>query len=606
MAMEVQDMNETGEPEAMPPEPPKKPPTKYQARTLAQPPMTPMANVARDIENSEALELREWIKSLGGDGEIKVQIQRLKPNIGPNGENISGTLETVDSIIDEEYIRDTWGGGTFLLRVSTPQGANGAMKYFKGRQVKIAGPPKVNGVELAKGSGPQPISAADDERVTIVDRAMEMQERAARRAEERADAMQREAGRNNGVDHEAIRMFTEPLQRANDKLTAELAEMRREATKAPPKDEFRDRILESMLGGESQRVETLRATYEARIDKLREEHDSHVRRLEERHADAITRIETRHERELDRARDELKVLEARHVRELQMADKQGDAMRANGSIAFDARLDAAKSENARLERDLTSANAKIAALEAIKQQTIGDKADELMKVKEALDGIGGGGDGEPAWYEKVISAVGNSQIAADMINKVTGGGQPAPEAQPQLPPPGVPFQVGDGKIYVRRADGQVVEITQQQVRQQQALASARAKRRQQKAAAPATMPPAEGDAAPAEGDGTDPVEAGVADEQPQEPQGRPPDAAEMKIAISFLESAVNSNKTTPEDCVRAARSLIPTDVVQYLQSVGFEKFLSTANLPVGSILTQQRGRNFIRAMARILATGSAE
>lgn len=600
--MEITETN-IGEEENAPPPTAAPPPARKPTKPVRTPEWPQPSSADRELDNDDAMALKDWIKALGGEGEMKISIMRRKPAVGPNGENIAGTLETVESIIDEDYVRDMWGGGDYLLRVQLPKGPNGAMKYWRGRQIKIAGPPKMNGIELVKG-GPSIAIAHDDPNADMVARAMDMQERAARRAEERADAMQREQGKTSGFDHESIRMFTEPLQRTIDKLTAELAEQRREASKAPPKDEFRDRILENMLGGESQRVETLRATYEARIDKLREEHDAHVRRLEERHADAVTRIETRHERELDRQRDEQKAIEARHLRDLSMTDKQAESMRANGSIAFDARLDAAKSENARLERDLTTAHAKIATLEAIKQQTIGDKADELMKVKEALDGIGGGGAGDETWYEKLIGAVGNSQVAGDLINKITGG-NPANEQQQQaqLPPPGVPFSLGDGKVYVRRPDGQVVEITQQQVRQQQALATARAKRRQQKASAPAAegdgSPPAEGEA------GVDPVEAGVADE-PQQPQGRPPDATEMKIAISFLENAVNSQKTTPEDCIRAARSLIPTDVLQYLQSVGFEKFLASANVPVGSILTQQRGRNFIRAMARILATGSAE
>jgi hypothetical protein len=273
----------------------------------------------------------------------------------------------------------------------------------------------------------------------------------------------------------------------------------------------------------------------------------------------------------------------------------------SADVAYNARVDALKSENDRLNRELTEARGRIGSLEQRKDQTITDKADELIKIKEALDGLGGGGDDkDKVWYEKVIDAVGNSEVAMGFINKiggVTGAGGPEAQQpmQPQqmMPPVGVPFQGPDGNIYVRNPDDTLSRVDPAAVRQQRALAAARKKRRA--AAAP------EGGAPEAAAPGESPI-VELEEDQPA-PKARPPKASEVRAALAFMENAIRSN-ADPAMFGATARNLIPSEILAYMQQVGVDEFLNGAKLEIGSPLTTQAGRNFARKVFRYLTEGT--
>ena len=547
--------------DAPPPPPPKATKVKVSER----------GSIAHQMDQREDADLRDWLDSLAVDGEVKVGITRKRPLLGPHGENISGALETVDGRIDEDYIRETWGGGEFSLKIYVPRGPAGQWKYFRGRTVKIAGAPKMHGQALTNGSTAAvavPMHADDG----LAERAFQTMERNAERAQQRAERLEEQQRRTPppGLDVDALRTLNQPFVAQMEAAQQTIAHLQQQliaqANKAPPRDEFRDRLMERMIDGESSRIEALRAQYEGRIDKLKDNHEDQIKRLEDRHVDEIKRLESRHEREL------------------RLAEKTVDGQTKNLDVAFQARLEALKESNARLERELTAAGAKVATLEARKDQSIGDKADELIKIKEALDGIGGGDEKDQAWYEKLIGAVGNSEAAVNLINKISGG---APEQQQQqsfppqqqLPPPGIPFTNGDGNVYVRDAQGNVVVVDQTAMRQQRALQAARKKKRSE-------------------------LEVAEASDQPGY-TGRAPDAGEMKIAVSFMEAALR-NGTTPEQFGATARNMVPSDILDYLHGVGIEQFLDGAKLESGSPLTTMRGRQFVRAVAKFLSGGGAD
>ncbi len=238
-----------------------------------------------------------------------------------------------------------------------------------------------------------------------------------------------------------------------------------------------------------------------------------------------------------------------------------------------------------------------------------------MKVKEALDGIGGG-DGDEKWYEKVISGIGNTEVGMKVLNKLTGDGPAAPQQpQPQrLPPPGVPFTTNDGtgRVFIVNQQGQVQlydPAREAALQQQKRIAAAKKKKRAANAAAAAKSgAPATADAtaAPAAGEeGVDPELEEALDDEPPIPMGRPPDAKELSMAVKFMENAINSG-ATPENFGRSVGSFIPGAVLQYMQSVGIDRFLSMARLDQGSALTTVRGRTFARAVARYLSEGTTE
>lgn len=576
------------EPQMPPPEPVAELEARPARRPVGRPPnkaAEPSAGSTAAKRMSEETDqgIADWLQGMVGDGEVRVAITRRRPIVGPNGENVSGHLETIEEKIDEDYIREAWGGGTFSLSILTLR-PNGQWKILTSRTIKLAGPPKMNGRLLGgEGGAIAPVAVEDN---SLAERAFVTMERTAREERQRADKIEERQARGNGFDFAAMQALQAPLieqLRSSQETIARLqSDMIALSNKPQPRDDFRDRLMERAIDGESSRVEKLKEQYEARIDKLRDNFDDERRRIEDHHREEIKRIESRHERELT------------------LAAKTIDGQMKNTDVAFAARIDALKETVSRLERELTAAGTKVATLEAKKDQSPADKADELVKLREALDVLGGGDDKDEAWYEKVIGAIGNSEAAIGLLNKITGGpGGGAPQQQvvqqqpqQQLPPPGVPFQTGDGNVYVRDAQGNTQILDQAALARQRKVAAARARKK-----AAANGQPA------AEGAGDDGDEEDDGDDAPPV---KPPDAKDIKIAITFMESAVRAN-ATPESFAQSARSLVSGDVLEWIGQVGVDKVLNQfAKLEQNSPLRTIRGRQFARAVSQILLQGERD
>jgi hypothetical protein len=87
---------------------------------------------------------------------------------------------------------------------------------------------------------------------------------------------------------------------------------------------------------------------------------------------------------------------------------------------------------------------------------------------------------------------------------------------------------------------------------------------------------------------------------------RKPEPHELALAVAFLENACKSGQD-PEVVASSARSLVPTDVLTYLEKVGVDEVLNgVTTLDQGSPLRTVQGRNFVRKVAKTLLTGSPE
>jgi hypothetical protein len=272
----------------------------------------------------------------------------------------------------------------------------------------------------------------------------------------------------------------------------------------------------------------------------------------------------------DAAKEELRVRERQHERELDMIKESTRTSSDAQKIGMDMRIDSLKSDIARLNAENAAHKVEIAELRAKKDKTLPEQADEIMRVQEAFKSLGVGGskdeddDSDKPWYERMASRVmENPGAIGELIGGVRSNVAPAQAQQPQLPPPGQPFQTGDGHTYVARPDGKVQRLNP-------------AVRKKAAAAAAAVVAAKEGP--------------------------RPPDAAELTMALSFMESAA-ANGTSPEDFAASARAAIPGDVFAYVEKVGIDELLNKANLEPGSILRQQAGRNWARAVVKILLEG---
>lgn len=569
-----------------------------------------LSPVMRESRDEDEKSISDWINSLAGDAAVKVSIVRKSPLLGPNGENISGSLETVDERIDEDYVRETWGGGTFQLIVQKPNdNGNGGYKYFKARTIKIAGDAKMHGRALSASGHTQQQHAAPAED-PLAERAFDAMQKNVEYERSRARELEQQRGQQNGgIDFAAVQAMNAPLydqlRMAQQTISDLQARVIESVGRPTPQDPFRDRMMERMLDGESARIEALRTQFASEMRMSVEHHREEIKILRAQHADEVKAQERRHEREID------------------MFQRSTDMQVKSSDVAHGSRTDGLKAENDRLNRELTESRARIGALELRKDQSITDKADELIKIKEALGGLGGD-DKEEAWYEKLIGAVGNSEAAIKFLSKMTGEGGAA--AGGELPPVGQPFQGPDGQVYVRNPDNSVVLANQaaqhqqqQQMMQQQRLQLIALKKRKAAAAAARARAAAVPMGPATEGAAAD---GGVVDEAladaaagteieeaaPVAPpvRMRKPDASDVSMAVRFMEGAINNN-TPPEKFGVTARSMIPGDILAYIGHVGVDEFLNkVAKLESGSPLTTIKGRQFARQVAKFLLEGTTE
>ncbi|MBT8452997.1 MAG: keratin [Deltaproteobacteria bacterium] len=532
----------------------------------------------KQMREEDAGTVRDWIDSMAGEGLVRVSIIRKRPDEF-NGKPTGGSLETVEERIDEDYIRDVWGGGTFQLKVMIPK-PDGGWQYFRARTIKVAGDPKMHGQEIFPPgfAQQQPAEASSD---PLASQAFSAMERNMRLAQERADRVEERSRSNGGFDYEALNALNAPLIAQLESAQSLVRDLQQRVMDQASErtDPFRDRILEKMVDGESARIDALRQQFESEMRQLREHQQAEIKMIREQHRDDMKQQDRRHEREIDMMRNSY------------------EAQVKSNDVAYGTRTDGLKSEVDRLNRELNESRAEAATLRAKKDQTLPEKADELIKVKEALSGLGGDSDDpDKPWYERLISAAGNSQVALDLVNKVTGGGEQAQQQDEQeqlLPPVGMPFQGPDGNVYVRNPDNSVTPVDMAAQQRRARAAQIRAARKQQQAQGQMAQPGPDGQMVPDE-----------AQAEGQEPPPRPPDKDEVAIAINFMEGAIRNN-TEPAQFAATARNLIPGDILRFIAKVGVDQFLNTvANLEPGSPLTTQTGRNFARAVGKHLLEGS--
>jgi len=551
--------------------------------------------VVREMREEDDQSLKEWMDSLTAESAVKVHIIRKKPQLGPRGEQLDGSLEIVEDKVDEDYLRETWGGGTYQLKVFTPRGKNGEWSYFRARSVKIAGEPRMHGRVLTSHAETQASRGDDD---SLADKAFAAMQRNAERAQTRAEKLeeQRAAGNGHqGLDINALNALNAPLLEQLRSAAETIRDLQRQVydglAKPPPTDPFRDKLLERAISDESTRIKQMRENFESEVRQMREHHRAEIAQIRSQVADDQKAAERRHERELD------------------MLKNSYESNIKSHEVAYGTRTDGLKSEVDRLNRELTEGRARIGALELKKDQSITDKAEEIAKIGDVLDGLRGdkGDDKDKPWYERVIDAVGNSEAAIGFINKIGGaaGIAGAPGTQGALPasneqaspPIGVPFQTGDGNIYVRNPDGTTSLVDPR------SLQRPLKKKKRRKVQAQAAAQP--------EGAVDDVIDEAMADDEGDEDDelasaGRPPDAAEVAIAVNFMENAIRNN-TDPAVFGATARNLIPGDILAYIHQVGVDVFLNkVARLESGSPLTTMKGRQFARSVAKYLLEGTTE
>ncbi len=523
-------------------------------------------NDAQDIQD-----VRQWLEGIGATADIQIRIKRMQPK-AYDGVPIEGSLETVEEFIDDEWLKDRYGGGTYQLNVMK-RAKNGSMQYHTSRTVKIAGPPNMS---QYGGAGPtgramsvSPPSANNDlasQALSMTQRQLELEQ-------------QRNAG-NRGTDPALLQAITAPMQAALADQRAAAAEARREsaakderifaliaaqnAPRVDKADEFKDKILSNMLEGES-----------ARIEALRERHESEMRQLREGHRQEIDRVRAN-------AADDMRAREKQHERELDMMRSSYKTGEESKKISWETRIDGLQAEIKRLERDAIADKTQIAKLQAIKEKPVAEQAAELMKLKETLGDAFGDRDDDDAeegpWYKTLMRAVAENpeaigQMLGGVRQNLPGG---APQVQQQLAAP--------NPAVVRRP----IPPGMRRRKRRHAAAAPELPHGGLPGSAPPVTPAA-------------PATASTAAPGPAIPPAvRAPDENEMAMAVMFLEQAVGGD---PAAFAASAKDVVPADIFNYIAAMGVDAFLDSVPLMDESPLKTLRGKKFVRAVFEHLAAG---
>jgi hypothetical protein len=526
------------------------------------------------IRNEEERSLKDWLDGLGQVGAFKVQLRREQPkHVRVNGRDVKteGFLETYDHSIDEEFIQREHGGGTYAIRV-TRRGPTGSFKYEPGlhRTITIAGDPSLERLPSSTPAGPTPVAAPAPEGLGFVKETFGVLKGEIERLHERSERKEPVVPR--GIDP-AIQLMLDQMRRDAERRDKEMAELRAELTQArntkPPEDAFKDKLLGSMIDGESGRIATVRMTHESELRQVKDAALEEHKRRDDRHERDVATLRAGHERELAAMR-------AGYEREIAALRQTHEVTSATSTQANNLQVKILENDNKRLERELDSLRTEIKDLRSRKDKTIIEQVKDIETIKNALDLD----SGDKTNFDKMLEVI-SSPAAAEFVNRVVGGGKDA-AAAPGAAQPAVPgraaagptlVQAGDGKKYWHVTDGKGGAH----------LVPAKKKPK----VIPATVNP----------DGT------VATPELVLPEVDP---QRVTFVVDYLERAF-AGRQDPEVVAQSGRTAVPEEILTWIrthdtdQVSGVDLFMAkVAKLPGTSPLLSQAGKNWLRKVGKAL------
>jgi len=523
----------------------------------------------REIRAAEDSSLKDFLDQLGTEGSYKIAVHRVAPEEWDDPKTgvrvqTKGLLRNYDRAIDEDFIAKAHGGGKYVLRILC-KNAKGSYKFFTQRTIEVAGDPRVDDVHRTRPQPQAPATAAAGENPGIVREAFSVLKDQLERANERPAPTQpridpavqlvleqnREDMRRRDEQH-AKEM--ERRDRENTELRREISELR---DRKPAEDPIKEKLLGSLIDGES-----------GRISGLRLQHESEIRQLRDNHAEELRRRDDRYERDVAAVR-------SGYEREIAALKTSYELAAASAKQATDTSIKLLERDIARLERDIDRLTRENTDLRGRKDKSIIEQAKEFEAIKDALN-LDDGSD--KTAVDKVVEVI-SSPAVGEIAQRIFGGSPPAvaqqvvAAQQPRVQARPRVVKTPDGQTFlaVPGPDGQVQ------------LRPAKKKPK----VIPATTNP----------DGT------VATPEIQLPQVDP---ASVAMVVRYLESAYASNQD-PEIVAQSQRSSVPEEILSWLrqhdtESVsGIDLFLAkVANLPSSSPLATQRGKNWIRRVGKAL------
>ncbi len=497
------------------------------------------------IRLSEDMALKDYLDALGPQGCVRVQVNRTAPKtVRVNGkdyvtEGFQGRYD--DVVVDEEFLRDELGGGTYDLTITSRQRTAGSFKYAGHRTVKVAGEPKVEKLPTnAANPSPAPSGDASPGFVKEVVGLLKGELEHAREV------------KPEGIPP-ALQVLIDQMREDARRREGDIAQLRRDVAEAhsrkPPEDTFKDKLLGSLVDGESGRIVSIRAQHESEMRTMKEGHLQEIRLIEDRHDRAIKQMQQTHELMLAN-------MKASYEREIAALNTSHQVTTTAAATTGSVTTTTLNAEVKRLEREVDTLRVENKELRERKDKSIFEQIKEFKNLKEA---IGEGDDQNDSMAEKVIAAV---PMAIESI----------------------------GGLIDRKRAGQP---GQQQVQAAQAQAQAK----------PRVVTDTTGRRFVQAGDKLIPAKPKpklITTEAGQQVEIPRIEATMLTLIISQLEAAFGRNEE-PEIVAQTGKAQMPPDILAWIrqhhtdQASGIDLFMrQVAKLPGTSPLATQAGRNWLR------------
>lgn len=539
----VKASKETDTPEPEPRDPGDEAPVAKEPKEKPEPRASGHSVVMDRLKKAGDLEVRDWLEQIAGQAAMKVALKRMEPKQfrdPDTGELVKcdGTLYTYDRAIDPDEIQRLYGGGTYQLVVQTRK-TDGRWGYFGATTVEIAGDPNLKAMpRVLPTPAPQQTAppAAPPTDGKMLDKMTDFM-----------IGQMREGARpqtpqviHQGLSDAAVQAMIKPLELQIANLTKllelkdqEMARVRETAGQDP----FRDKMLNTLMDGDSARVKALRENYDSEIRQLKEGFRQDLERERDRHQRDVERMEKAHERELS-------ALKSSHEQAIALATQKGDITKM-----------VLERETATLEKQLEANRAELTALRARKDQSIKEKVEELNAIKEL---VGDDDEEEQSTIERIIGAVGNIPAVVNLAERAAGGGQQRAQVQVAAAPeqPKIVRNKETGEVHLRKADGSLIPVKKK------------------------------------------PVPVTTSDGQQFELP--PVDPEQVKQAIQFMEGAFRSD-TDPKTFAASARPFLSENMLGAMRALGISEFLSkVGKISAASPLATMRGRQWTKKVAAAL------
>lgn len=515
-------------------------------------PVEKVSPMIRAIENDEEKSLKDWLDSIGTQGAYRVQVSREKPThamVAGRQVETKGFLETYDHSLTEEDIQREHGGGTYHLKI-TRQNKSGAYVYEKGmhRTIVVAGDPKT---DRLPGNIPAPLPVS-----TVIAQAQESPSV----VKMAIDSMQRVIDRQDastgprGIDP-AVQMVMDELRRQSARSESEIAALRQElaSSRKPEVDPIKDKLLGTLLDGQSGHVEALRIRHEAEIRQMKESALQDMRRVEDRHDRAMAEARASSDRALSDLRGS-------HDREIHALRGSHEVALATSNAAHNIQVKILEGTVMRLEREVGKLETEVAALREKKDKPLIEQIKDLKTIKEAI-----GVDEEASPWGRIADVITNPEAIGAIGGMFRGQPTQAPAPAPATPvKPTIVRDRSTGERYLQTPSGLVPVKKRPKV---------------------------------------------VVKEDGSQLQLPEVDEGQVGQVVAYMERAFASGQD-PEIVARSSRALVPPEILAWIQEhdseaqSGVDLFITkVAKLPGNSPLAQMGGRNWIRKVGKALISG---